>query len=496
MRSETEFLSSESDSTMESRGVLGLVANMFAGLRGEIAIGAMSVVAMMGCGKEPEQKPDNSTSVAVSCLPEWYYSNEGVVSGPYNGCADADKNGKPWCATQAAYVQGKKYGTDWKYCSDGAKDGDVEEGCVTSPWVYADENWRVTGLFNGCSNVGDPDDKLWCPTKISYISGEKLATRWAQCDSVDKQIQQPVQVVQNQDVQKEVVFKNYGDQLVDDQLKNKVAGDVATIYFPTDVDELDKVDASDVCKFLDGKKANLKKLLVEGYADERGSNEYNNALSARRAAAVEARIGECAVSHKIKVPQVITTSFGEAKPVDRRADAQAYAKNRRVSIVANLDAITRGLNLLKGDIVLIDDSGSMGDPLSGAGKSKWEVVKEYKFADSAKKFVFNGCFLKEVSDFNDVGPGCTTPLWNSLETMIDKAEKGQRITVVSDGEDSDVDSKPTEHSINVRRAAEISGKAREKKTPISFVSVGVEARTAYLLEQIARETKGKIYILR
>jgi hypothetical protein len=283
---------------------------------------------------------------------------------------------------------------------------------------------------------------------------------------------------------------------VDDQLKNKVVGDEATIYFPTSVDGLDKVDASDVCKFLDGKKANLKNLLVEGYADERGSREYNNDLSARRAAAVEARIGECAVSHKIKVPQVITTSFGETKPVDKRADVQAYAKNRRVSIVANLDAITRGLNLLKGDIVLIDDSGSMGDSLAGAGKSKWDVVKEYRFADGAKKFVFNGCFLKEVNDFNDVGPGCTTPLWNSLEAMIDKAEKGQKITVVSDGEDSDVDSKPTAHHINIRRADEITTKAREKGTPISFVSVGVEAKTAHLLEQIARDTRGKIYVLK
>lgn len=481
---------SESVGFME--GGLKSLRNIFSGTRGAIALGAMAVVAMTACGKD-EQKTEAAVTVPGSdaCLPQWYYSNNGAISGPYNGCADVDNNGKPWCATQAAYVQGKKYGTDWKYCADGSREGDIDQGCVTSPWVYSDKNWRVSGPFMGCSNVGEPNDKLWCPTKISYISGEKLATQWRECKVPDQQLQKPGPVAQS-NATTSVVVRDYSAQPYADQLANKLDGDVATIYFPTDVDKLDRADAADVCKFLDGKSVKLKRLLVEGYADERGTDEHNNALSARRAAAVEARIGECGV----KVPQVITTSFGESRSVDRRADPLAYAKNRRVSIIANLDAITRGLNLLKGDIILIDDSGSMGDPLAGAGRSKWDVVKGYSFPPSAKKFVFNGCFLKPAPTFDNIGPGCTTPLWNSLETMIGQAEKGQKITVVSDGEDSDVNSVPTPYDVNVRRSGDIIREAREKGVPISFVSVGVEEQTAHLLAQIARETRGKIYVLR
>lgn len=493
-------IESRSSEFREESGVLAVVANMFLGMRGKIAFAAMAALAVISCGKNSEEKPEQPTTSITTdsngCLPQWYYSNEGVVSGPYNGCADVDNNGKPWCATQATYVQGKQYGTDWKYCADGAKEGEIDQGCVASPWVYSDENWRVTGPFKGCSRVGDPNDKLWCPTKISYISGEKLATQWKECKTPDQQLQksEPVEQVKNEP--KSIVVKDYSAQPYTDQSANKLAGDVATIYFPTDGDKLDRADAADVCKFLDEHSSKLKRLLVEGYADERGTDEHNNALSARRAAAVEARIGECAVLHGVKVPQVITTSFGESRSVDRRSDPLAYAKNRRVSIIANLDAITRGLNLLKGDIILIDDSGSMGDPLAGAGKSKWDVVKGYSFPSNAKKFVFNGCFLKPAPTFDNIGPGCTTPLWNSLETMINQAEKGQKITVVSDGEDSDVNSVPTEYSVNVRRSGDIIRQAREKGVPISFVSVGVEEQTARLLAQIARETRGKIYVLR
>ena len=68
---------------------------------------------------------------------------------------------------------------------------------------------------------------------------------------------------------------------------------------------------------------------LEGHADERGSREYNLALSERRANAVQKQLVVLGASPN----QVRTVSYGEERPADPGHDEQAWALNRRVEFV-------------------------------------------------------------------------------------------------------------------------------------------------------------------
>ena len=71
-----------------------------------------------------------------------------------------------------------------------------------------------------------------------------------------------------------------------------------------------------------------KAVLLEGHADERGSNEYNLALGQRRANAVR----DILLANGVYDNQVETVSFGEERPLVRESNEAAWAENRRVEI--------------------------------------------------------------------------------------------------------------------------------------------------------------------
>jgi peptidoglycan-associated lipoprotein len=66
-------------------------------------------------------------------------------------------------------------------------------------------------------------------------------------------------------------------------------------------------------------------LTIEGHCDERGSDEYNRALSERRALAVK----EALVGYGAPDARINTVGYGEEKPAVQGTDLEAYAKNRR-----------------------------------------------------------------------------------------------------------------------------------------------------------------------
>lgn len=66
-------------------------------------------------------------------------------------------------------------------------------------------------------------------------------------------------------------------------------------------------------------------LRIAGHADERGSDEYNLALGARRATAVK----DFLVSYGVQPERLEIVSFGEERPADPRSTEEAWAKNRR-----------------------------------------------------------------------------------------------------------------------------------------------------------------------
>jgi len=68
------------------------------------------------------------------------------------------------------------------------------------------------------------------------------------------------------------------------------------------------------------------KIVLEGHADERGSEEYNLALADKRAQVVY----EYLIRKGLDASRMTPVSLGEERPFDRRSTEEAYALNRRV----------------------------------------------------------------------------------------------------------------------------------------------------------------------
>jgi len=76
-------------------------------------------------------------------------------------------------------------------------------------------------------------------------------------------------------------------------------------------------------------------LRIEGHCDERGSNEYNDALGNRRAQAVV----DFFTNFGLDASRFAIVSFGEDRPLNRGSGEAAWAENRRAQFV-----ITAGQN--------------------------------------------------------------------------------------------------------------------------------------------------------
>lgn len=74
---------------------------------------------------------------------------------------------------------------------------------------------------------------------------------------------------------------------------------------------------------------------IEGHCDERGSNEYNDALGNRRAQAVV----DFFTGFGLDASRFAIVSFGEDRPLVSRSDEDAWAQNRRAEFI-----ITAGQN--------------------------------------------------------------------------------------------------------------------------------------------------------
>jgi peptidoglycan-associated lipoprotein len=72
------------------------------------------------------------------------------------------------------------------------------------------------------------------------------------------------------------------------------------------------------------------KLVVEGHADERGSEEYNLGLGDARATAAKNYL----VQVGIPAGQLNVVSYGKDRPVCTQHDEACWQKNRRIHIIA------------------------------------------------------------------------------------------------------------------------------------------------------------------
>jgi peptidoglycan-associated lipoprotein len=98
------------------------------------------------------------------------------------------------------------------------------------------------------------------------------------------------------------------------------------VYFDFDKYEIRAQDARTLEANAGWLKSNTGALLlIEGHADERGTNEYNLALGERRAKATRDHL----VSLGIEGSRITVISYGEERPVCTERTEACWAKNRR-----------------------------------------------------------------------------------------------------------------------------------------------------------------------
>ncbi|WP_309668221.1 peptidoglycan-associated lipoprotein Pal [Tabrizicola sp.] len=74
--------------------------------------------------------------------------------------------------------------------------------------------------------------------------------------------------------------------------------------------------------------------IIEGHADEQGTREYNLALGARRAAAVQNFL----ISQGVPANRMRTVSYGKERPIEVCSTEECYSKNRRAVTVLSAGA--------------------------------------------------------------------------------------------------------------------------------------------------------------
>ncbi len=105
---------------------------------------------------------------------------------------------------------------------------------------------------------------------------------------------------------------------------------IRTFYFDFDTSEI-KPEARNVLMAHAHYLASHPSMHVQlqGYTDERGTQEYNLALGQRRANAVK----QFLVVNGVSPDQISTISYGEEKPAAKGHNEAAWAKNRRVVMI-------------------------------------------------------------------------------------------------------------------------------------------------------------------
>ena len=75
-------------------------------------------------------------------------------------------------------------------------------------------------------------------------------------------------------------------------------------------------------------------IIIEGHADEQGTQEYNQSLGARRASAVQ----DFLISQGVAPNRMRTVSYGKLRPIEVCSDEACYSKNRRAVTVLSMGA--------------------------------------------------------------------------------------------------------------------------------------------------------------
>ena len=164
----------------------------------------------------------------------------------------------------------------------------------------------------GCSSTPKESASVDDATTVDgYTPAEVTATGYEYADGVESTAQATQDALEN------------------DMQQQAQAALTWTIFYPFDQSALD----AEKRLLLDAHVAVLSRtnatVRLEGYADERGTREYNLALGERRARSVADYFALRGISRS----RIQVVSYGEEKPLAFGHSESDYARNRRVKIL-------------------------------------------------------------------------------------------------------------------------------------------------------------------
>ena len=105
-------------------------------------------------------------------------------------------------------------------------------------------------------------------------------------------------------------------------------GDHEPIYFGFDSYEISEREIPKIQDLANAMRQMSNDVIIAGFTDERGTDEYNRGLGERRAQSVRSALIKMGINSK----RVQTVSFGKEMPADPASNEAAWAKNRRAEI--------------------------------------------------------------------------------------------------------------------------------------------------------------------
>lgn len=106
---------------------------------------------------------------------------------------------------------------------------------------------------------------------------------------------------------------------------NVSRGQFSPVQFGFDAYDVSASETPKVRTVAQAMKGTKNDLIIAGFTDERGTEEYNRGLGERRALAVR----EALIREGVSGGRIQTVSFGEEMPVDPGSGDAAWAANRR-----------------------------------------------------------------------------------------------------------------------------------------------------------------------
>ncbi len=106
---------------------------------------------------------------------------------------------------------------------------------------------------------------------------------------------------------------------------NVTRGKFPAVYFGYDSYDVSGGELSKIDEMAASLKASPGDLIVAGFTDDRGTDEYNRGLGERRAQAVR----QALINAGVPAGKIQTVSFGKEMPADTSNTESAWAKNRR-----------------------------------------------------------------------------------------------------------------------------------------------------------------------